>query len=139
MELTELLTKRAARKACADLSLSQTAKLIKVLNEVLEEKKLKDQESEEVKKKKRDVLRNIADLMAQAGISKSELKTYADEELSGKRPRRTMKARYRFTGTDGLTHEWTGQGKLPVELRKLIERDGTTKQDYLIKDEDQQA
>ena len=134
MELTELLTKRAARKACADLSLSQTAKLIKVLNEVLEEKKLKDQESEEEKASRAKRLEYL-----KAGISKSELKTYADEELSGKRPRRTMKARYRFTGTDGLTHEWTGQGKLPVELRKLIERDGTTKQDYLIKDEDQQA
>ncbi len=52
--------------------------------------------------------------------------------------KRKMKMRYRYVGMDGITYEWTGQGRTPKQLLQIMQRDGTTKADYRISDEEAQ-
>lgn len=49
---------------------------------------------------------------------------------------RSLKIKYRYYDLDGHLCEWSGQGRLPVKLRELLDKTGKSKEDFLVKDEE---
>ena len=48
-----------------------------------------------------------------------------------------MKPRYEYVDLNGETQYWSGQGKIPKEMKKVMDRDSITdKKHYLIQDEE---
>lgn len=47
---------------------------------------------------------------------------------------RSIKVKYRYYDLDGNLCEWSGQGRVPVKLRELMEKTGKTREDFLVKD-----
>ncbi len=48
-----------------------------------------------------------------------------------------MKPRYEYVDISGETQYWSGQGKIPTEMKKVMNRDGITdKKHYLIQDDE---
>lgn len=54
-----------------------------------------------------------------------------------KTSRSKMKPRYEYEDLNGETQYWSGQGKIPTEMKKVMERDGITdKKHYLIQEDE---
>lgn len=49
---------------------------------------------------------------------------------------RNIKVKYRFHDVDGNLCEWSGQGRLPTKLRELMEQTGKSREEFLVKDEE---
>ena len=50
-----------------------------------------------------------------------------------------MMPKYAYTDLDGINRTWTGQGKTPLALLKLMQKTGASLDDFLIKKEMQQS
>ena len=55
------------------------------------------------------------------------------------RKRGKMMPKYAYTDLDGINRTWTGQGKTPLALLKLMQKTGASLDDFLIKKEMQQS
>ncbi|MCZ8812470.1 H-NS family nucleoid-associated regulatory protein [Escherichia albertii] len=111
-------------------------KLDALLSEAREEYELKKLEAEEREQKRLEALRFIEQLGFDVNsisepVTVGGLKTKRSKGKSGVR-----KAKYRFTDENGKIKEWSGNGKRPLALNKLLD-EGHSLEEYLIKDDQQ--
>ena len=83
---------------------------------------------------KNEINNNVEEIKAKlkaSGISLKELEYYI-RELKTTKARADVAPKYRFVDVNGVERFWTGRGRTPRELVELMERDHTTKENYLI-------
>lgn len=83
--------------------------------------------------------------LARVGMHRSYLRWEFDpqdvmdaliERFSSKTRRyRSARVKYRFTDLDGNLCEWSGQGREPIKLRKLLSATGMKREDFLVQKE----
>ena len=132
MSLRALKNSRNLLAALRDASLDDIDYIIQRL--VLIKEKLKNDrlEDERRKAKRQEALNKAMDFLNENNISIDDLLRSKD---AIKHKRAKFKIRYKYTDIDGVQRTWTGQGKTPTPLRLLMERDGTTKENYKIDEE----
>ncbi len=128
LELKALTNPRLLEAALKDAQPEVIQTIIDCLMQIKDRRAQEIAAAQEEQQQRQQQLNELLSKMNECNISIDDLIAV---KTGGRRPRR-MAMRYRYIGTDGVEREWSGQGKTPTALRELMERDGTTKEDYLI-------
>lgn len=132
MSLRALKNSRNLLAALREASLDDIDYIIQRLLEIKEKLKKDRLEDEMRKAKRQEALNKAMTFLNENNISIDDLLRTKDVT---KHKRAKFKIRYKYTDIDGVQRTWTGQGKTPTPLRLLMERDGTTKENYKIDEE----
>ncbi len=118
-----LTRKNSLRKQCQEMSLADIDKVITDLNDIraeIEEAALREAEMEQAKKHQ---VEEIQRLMKEAGIGLDELKQGVEPVA-----RKSVKAKYVITDSEGQEHSWSGRGRTPIAFREYMEQHNLTKE-----------
>ena len=132
LTLKELRNQRMLSSCLRDASAQDIEEIITKIQGIYNEVKEREERMNARNAAKQAQVANLLQQMKDSDITMEDLQAATGTAAPA---RAKMKVRYRFTGVDGVERTWSGQGRLPNELKKLIERDGTTKEDYRIKEE----
>ena len=93
-----------------------------------EESQAAAQNSERLRK-----LEQYREMLIADGIDPNELlQAVATAKPAVKARRAARPAKYQYTDEAGETRTWTGQGRTPAVIRKAIESDGKTLEDFAL-------
>ena len=127
-----LLNIRSLRAVARDLTLEQLeeglSKLTSVVDELRNQKQAEQQQSEEKARK----IAEYMERMKADGIDIAELVSGTVEPKATGSTRAPRPAKYAYTDDNGERRTWTGQGRQPLPIRRAIENDGKTLDDFLI-------
>jgi len=93
-----------------------------------EESQVAAQNSERLRK-----LEQYREMLIADGIDPNELLQAVATAKPAVKPRRAARpAKYQYTDEAGEIRTWTGQGRTPAVIRKAIESDGKTLEDFAL-------
>ena len=126
-----LLNLRSLKAAARDLTLEQLEEGLAKLGSVIEELRGQKEQEQKAQQEHAEKIRKYIDMMQADGIDVGELlDTSAPVAPTGKRAPRP--AKYRYTDDEGIERTWTGQGRQPTPIRRAIEQQGKSLNDFLI-------
>ena len=128
--LNNIRTLRAQARECSlDTLEEMLEKLEVVVNERREEENQAQAEIEERARK----LQQYRDMLIADGIDPNELlQSSASTKSAGKSKRAARPAKYQYTDENGEVKTWTGQGRTPAVIKKAIEEQNKSLDDFLI-------
>lgn len=133
-DLKNIRQLRAVLRVCPSQEIAQIIDKIEQIRKEREQEEAKMQEA--LKARERSVNNALSFL------EKEDLNVYdliaALNCKSGKK-RGKMAPKYAYTDLDGINRTWTGQGKTPLTLLKLMQKTGSCLEDYLINKEQSQS
>lgn len=137
--LKTLLNIRSLRAACRELSYEQLLEVHEKLTQIIEERKHNEMQVRAKRETHLKKFQDILDEMKEDGIDPSDVMgNFVEVEKKPGRGGKGIKraprpAKYEYT--DAITGElrtWTGQGRQPKPIRKAIENQGKSLDDFLI-------
>ncbi|ATA24053.1 transcriptional regulator [Brenneria goodwinii] len=128
--LNNIRTLRAQARECSlDTLEEMLEKLEVVVNERREEESQVQAEVEERARK----LQQYRDMLIADGIDPNELlQSLGSVKTAGKSKRAARPAKYQYTDENGDVKTWTGQGRTPAVIKKAIEEQGKSLDDFLL-------
>ncbi|QQG26754.1 DNA-binding transcriptional regulator H-NS [Pectobacterium carotovorum] len=128
--LNNIRTLRAQARECTlDTLEEMLEKLEVVVNERREEDSQVQAEVEERARK----LQQYRDMLIADGIDPNELlQSLGSVKVAGKNKRAARPAKYQYTDENGELKTWTGQGRTPAVIKKAIEEQGKSLDDFLL-------
>ncbi|QTF08320.1 DNA-binding transcriptional regulator H-NS [Brenneria izadpanahii] len=128
--LNNIRTLRAQARECSlDTLEEMLEKLEVVVNERREEESQVQAEVEERARK----LQQYRDMLIADGIDPNELlQSLGSVKTAGKSKRAARPAKYQYTDENGEVKTWTGQGRTPAVIKKAIEEQGKSLDDFLL-------
>ncbi|WP_048638955.1 histone-like nucleoid-structuring protein H-NS [Brenneria goodwinii] len=128
--LNNIRTLRAQARECSlDTLEEMLEKLEVVVNERREEESQVQAEVEERARK----LQQYRDMLIADGIDPNELlQSLGSVKTAGKSKRAARPAKYQYTDENGDAKTWTGQGRTPAVIKKAIEEQGKSLDDFLL-------
>ncbi|MBK4713912.1 MULTISPECIES: histone-like nucleoid-structuring protein H-NS [Tenebrionibacter/Tenebrionicola group] len=129
--LNNIRTLRAQARECTLETLEEMLeKLEVVVNERREEESAAAAEIEERNRK----LQQYREMLLQDGIDPNDLLSVLSNSVkSGSKSKRAARpAKYSYTDENGEDKTWTGQGRTPAVIKKAIEEEGRSLDDFLI-------
>ncbi len=118
-----LTRKNSLRKQCQDMSLADIDKVIADLNDIRAEIEETAQRNAEMEQAKQQQVEEIQRLMKEAGIGLEELKQGVEPVA-----RKSVKAKYVITDSEGQEHSWSGRGRTPIAFREYMDQHNLTKE-----------
>ncbi|CRL59978.1 DNA-binding transcriptional regulator H-NS [Proteus mirabilis] len=127
--LNNIRTLRAqARETSLETLEEMLEKLEVVVNERREEFSLeKAAEEERVQK-----LQKYREMLEEAGIDPTDLLEASAVNKTGRAKRAARPAKYSYVDENGETKTWTGQGRTPAVIKRAIDEEGKSLEDFLI-------
>lgn len=127
--LNNIRTLRAQARECTTETLEEMLeKLEVVVNERREEENAAAAEIEE-----RTRVAAIPEMLIADGIDPNELlSTMAAVKAGTKTKRAARPAKYSYVDENGETKTWTGQGRTPAVIKKAMDEQGKSLDDFLI-------
>ncbi|MEQ4922173.1 MULTISPECIES: histone-like nucleoid-structuring protein H-NS [Proteus] len=127
--LNNIRTLRAqARETSLETLEEMLEKLEVVVNERREEFSLeKAAEEERVQK-----LQKYREMLEEAGIDPTDLLEASAVNKTGRAKRAARPAKYSYVDENGETKTWTGQGRTPAVIKRAIDEEGKSLDDFLI-------
>ncbi|MGK2960054.1 MAG: histone-like nucleoid-structuring protein H-NS [Candidatus Malihini olakiniferum] len=128
--LNNIRTLRAQARECSlDTLEEMLEKMEVVVNERREEENQAQAEIEERTRK----LQQYRDMLIADGIDPNELlQSLSAVKTPGKSKRAARPAKYQYTDENGEERTWTGQGRTPAVIKKSIEEQGKSLDDFLL-------
>ncbi|MFT8210088.1 MAG: histone-like nucleoid-structuring protein H-NS [Symbiopectobacterium sp.] len=128
--LNNIRTLRAQARECSlDTLEEMLEKLEVVVNERRDEENQAQAEIEERTRK----LQQYRDMLIANGIDPNELlQSLGTAKTPGKSKRAARPAKYQYTDENGEARTWTGQGRTPAVIKKAIEEQGKSLDDFLL-------
>ena len=120
--------KSTLKKLFGDLPVPRLRKVIRMLEEMAAAREKEDLERERRETERQEKMLNAVWLLRQSGISPDDFRTFIE---NGNMENAIQNSRYVYTDLKGMKRFWSGKGKIPTDLAEVMERDGTTKEDYL--------
>ncbi len=135
---------KALKNASASLSNSELKDVLNLLRQVVEDRSREEEEKALQAQKKAEGIAEIHRIAEKYGLTREDvLESYgvqvsiSEENTKTKKPRKPVAEKYRFCDLNGEEHFWTGQGKIPLLLKKRMQADGITdKEHYRMSDEE---
>ncbi len=129
--LNNIRTLRAQARECTLETLEEMLeKLEVVVNERREEESAAAAEVEERTRK----LQQYREMLIADGIDPNELLNSMAAVKSGTKAKRAQRpAKYSYVDENGETKTWTGQGRTPAVIKKAMDEQGKSLDDFLIK------
>ncbi|ATN00336.1 MULTISPECIES: histone-like nucleoid-structuring protein H-NS [Proteus] len=127
--LNNIRTLRAqARETSLETLEEMLEKLEVVVNERREEFSLeKAAEEERVQK-----LQKYREMLEEAGIDPTDLLEASAVNKTGRAKRAARPAKYSYVDENGETKTWTGQGRTPAVIKRAIDEEGKSLDDFLL-------
>ncbi|HAJ5944028.1 DNA-binding transcriptional regulator H-NS [Escherichia coli] len=129
--LNNIRTLRAQARECTLETLEEMLeKLEVVVNERREEESAAAAEVEERTRK----LQQYREMLIADGIDPNELLNSLAAVKSGTKAKRAQRpAKYSYVDENGETKTWTGHGRTPAVIKKAMDEQGKSLDDFLIK------
>ncbi|MGN1281324.1 MAG: hypothetical protein ACI4UM_05415 [Succinivibrio sp.] len=135
MDYSYLKNNRNLKAFFKDASSAQIRQIIEKLEELFNETVQKEEEALKRQAERENFLKGMLASLEGHNYTVDDLAALAQVKDNSKK--RTMKARYCYEDLEGNECFWSGQGKIPVALKQVMQRDGITdKKHYLIKEYD---
>ena len=129
-EFLDILTHgRRLQGAVKELSIQELETVQEKLAKIIDKRKEKALEEEKVGQEKRAKLEEIKKQMEEAGLNFEDLQSLnedAPKKVGKKRP-----VKYKLTDSEGVTHPWTGIGRMPRVYKEALES-GKSLEDYSV-------
>ncbi|MBI6530502.1 DNA-binding transcriptional regulator H-NS [Proteus vulgaris] len=127
--LNNIRTLRAqARETSLETLEEMLEKLEVVVNERREEFSLeKAAEEERIQK-----LQKYREMLEEAGIDPTDLLEASAVNKTGRAKRAARPAKYSYVDENGETKTWTGQGRTPAVIKRAIDEEGKSLEDFLL-------
>lgn len=128
--LKTLNNKRSLRRAFSEMTLEEAESCLTKIQEIVEERRAEDAKIAQQLAEKERAVSELREKMASLGISL--------EDLGGANTRSSKKgtkvpAKYEWIDSEGMIHQWTGRGNMPLSLKAEIEAHHKSLDDFLIK------
>ncbi|MBR9827587.1 MAG: H-NS histone family protein [Oceanospirillales bacterium] len=118
-----LTRKNSLRKHCQEMQLADIDKVIADLNDIRAEVAEAAERNAENERAKLQQVEEIQRLMKEAGIGLDELKQGVEPVA-----RKSVKAKYVITDSEGNEHSWSGRGRTPIAFREYMDKNNLTKE-----------
>ncbi len=124
---------RSLRKILSEFTAGELDEILEKIQLIRDEHREAEMAREQKVTERNEKLRALQSQLKEVRITRDEILNLleSDEEPSTKK-RRRMKIHYRYIDLDGKEQTWTGQGLTPRRLKALMEKMGTTKENYRI-------
>ncbi|EPZ3034174.1 histone-like nucleoid-structuring protein H-NS [Yersinia enterocolitica] len=129
--LNNIRTLRAQAREC---TLETLEEMLEKLEVVVNERREEDSQAQAEIEERTRKLQQYREMLIADGIDPNELlnamavtKTAATKSKRAARP-----AKYKYIDENGETKTWTGQGRTPAVIKKAIEEQGKSLDDFLL-------
>lgn len=126
--LNNIRTLRAQAREC---ELTTLEEMLEKLTTVVEERREEENQVRVQLEERTRKLQEYREMLEKDGIELSDLVDALSGKATGKSKRAARPAKYSYVD-EGETKTWTGQGRTPAVIKKAIEEEGKTLDDFLI-------
>ncbi|MBG6245100.1 DNA-binding transcriptional regulator H-NS [Candidatus Symbiopectobacterium sp. 'North America'] len=128
--LNNIRTLRAQAREC---SLDTLEEMLEKLEVVVNERRDEDNQAQAEIEERTRKLQQYCDMLIADGIDPNELlQSLGAAKTPGKSKRAARPAKYQYTDENGEARTWTGQGRTPAVIKKAIEEQGKSLDDFLL-------
>lgn len=128
--LNNIRTLRAQAREC---SLDTLEEMLEKLEVVVNERRDEDNQAQAEIEERTRKLQQYRDMLIADGIDPNELlQSLGAAKTPGKSKRAARPAKYQYTDENGEARTWTGQGRTPAVIKKTIEEQGKSLDDFLL-------
>ena len=128
--LNNIRTLRAQAREC---TLETLEEMLEKLEVVVNERREEDSQAQAEIEERTRKLQQYREMLIADGIDPNELlQTMSATKATGKTKRAARPAKYQYTDENGESKTWTGQGRTPAVIKKSIEDEGKTLDDFLL-------
>lgn len=128
--LNNIRTLRAQAREC---SLDTLEEMLEKLEVVVNERRDEDNQVQAEIEERTRKLQQYRDMLIADGIDPNELlQSLGAAKTPGKSKRAARPAKYQYTDENGEARTWTGQGRTPAVIKKAIEEQGKSLDDFLL-------
>lgn len=137
LNLKDLKNIRQLRAALRTCSVAEIADIAGKINVIQKEREKEEEKLQEAMKTRERSVNNALSFLEKEDIDVYDLIAALNQKSVKKRGK--MMPKYAYTDLDGINRTWTGQGKTPLALLKLMQKTGASLDDFLIRKETQQS
>ena len=137
LNLKDLKNIRQLRAALRTCSVAEIADIAGKINVIRKEREKEEEKLQEAMKARERSVNNALSFLEKEDIDVYDLIAALNQKSVKKRGK--MMPKYAYTDLDGINRTWTGQGKTPLALSKLMQKTGASLDDFLIRKETQQS
>lgn len=128
--LNNIRTLRAQAREC---SLETLEEMLEKIEVVVKERREEDQANQAEIQERTRKLQQYREMLIADGINPNELlQSLSATKVASKSKRAARPAKYQFTDEDGELKTWTGQGRTPAVIKKALEEQGKSLNDFLL-------
>ncbi|AGB82714.1 global DNA-binding transcriptional dual regulator H-NS [Serratia rubidaea] len=127
--LNNIRTLRAQAREC---SLDTLEEMLEKLEVVVNERREEDSQAQAEIEERTRKLQQYREMLIADGIDPNELLQTMAAKSAGKAKRAARPAKYQYKDENGETKTWTGQGRTPAVIKKAIEEQGKSLDDFLL-------
>lgn len=124
---------RSLKSAAKNIPFDEFKGYVEKMNAVFAERQEEEAEKEKVEQQKQEKIKEYLDLLQQDNISPDELQKVTGS--AGKVASKSgvkVQPKYEFFDKNGEKRNWSGRGRMPVELKARVEA-GESLESFLIK------
>ena len=131
--LKVLLNIRSLRATCRELSLEQLEEALEKLSTIVAERQQDEAAERQAREEHLRKINEYSEMLKAAGIDPAELVSAVatNPGKSEKAKRAPRPAKYRYQD-NGVEKTWTGQGRTPAVIKKAMDEQGKSLDDFLI-------
>lgn len=131
-EFLSILTHgRRLQGAVKELSIQELEAIQEKLAAIIEKRKEKLIEKEKAEQEKQAKLAEIKKQMEEAGLNLEDLQSLTSNIDGSKKTGKKRPVKYKLTDNEGVTHPWTGIGRMPRVYKEALES-GKSLDDFAI-------
>lgn len=128
--LNNIRTLRAQAREC---TLETLEEMLEKLEVVVNERREEDSQAQAEIEERTRKLQQYREMLIADGIDPNELlQTMAANKAAGKAKRAARPAKYQYKDENGELKTWAGQGRTPAVIKKAIEEQGKSLDDFLL-------
>ncbi|KHN56184.1 histone-like nucleoid-structuring protein H-NS [Pectobacterium fontis] len=128
--LNNIRTLRAQSREC---TLDTLEEMLEKLEVVVNERREEDSQAQAEVEERERKLQQYRDMLIADGIDPNELfQSLGSVKAPGKSKRAARPAKYQYTDENGEVKTWTGQGRTPAVIKKAVEEQGKSLDDFLL-------
>jgi len=131
-EFLSILTHgRRLQGAVKELTIQELEAIQEKLSNIIEKRKQKQLEEEKAEQEKRAKLAEIKKQIEEAGLNLEDLQSLNMNMDTPKKTGKKRPVKYKLTDSEGVTHPWTGIGRMPRVYKEALEN-GKSLDDFSI-------
>ncbi|HDT3000387.1 TPA: DNA-binding transcriptional regulator H-NS [Proteus mirabilis] len=123
---------RTLRAQARETSLETLEEMLEKLEVVVNERREEEQAMQAEIEERQQKLQKYRELLLADGIDPNDLFEVAGASKTGRAKRATRPAKYSYVDDNGETKTWTGQGRTPAVIKRAIEEEGKSLEDFLL-------